>query len=222
MTNHPLPTAHTAKKKVAVVYHSAHGHTAFIAQQVIEGLRSVADIDASLLKAEDLIESPGRLLEFDGLIWGSPTYLGGVSGVFKTFMDATGGLWRHQQLKGKLAAGFTVSSLPAGDKQSTLLSMVVFSMQHGMLWAGNPVMPEQHAGIPYEQAANRLGSWTGLMAQAGHNAPAHEFAPGDIKTARLFGANFANALLRLNLPQNPLLIPAPSAAGLAPLSLATH
>ena len=211
-----------ATKSVAVVYHSAHGHTAFIAQQVATGLQSVAGVEANLLEAGDLTGSPERLLDFDGLIWGSPTYLGGVSGVFKSFMDATGGLWRHQQLKGKLAAGFTVSSLPAGDKQSTLMSMVVFSMQHGMLWADNPVMPEQYTGIPYEEAANRLGSWTGLMAQAGHHAPAHEFAPGDIKTAHLFGANFANALLRLNFATAALPMPAPSAAGVAPRSLATH
>jgi multimeric flavodoxin WrbA len=213
---------HTATKKVAVIYHSAHGHTACIAQHVLEGVHSVPDIDASLLRAEDVTGSPERLLEFDGFIWGSPTYLGGVSGVFKTFMDATGKLWRHQQLKGRLAAGFTVSSLPAGDKQSTLMSMVVFSMQHGMLWAGNPVMPEQHAGIPYELAANRLGSWTGLMAQAGHNAPAHEFAPGDVKTARLFGANFANTLLRQNFRAAASPTPAPLTANTAALSLATN
>ncbi len=69
----------------------------------------------------------------DGYILGSPTYLGGVSAPFKSFMDATGKLWRTQQLKGRLAAGFTVSSLPAGDKQSTLVSMFIFAMQHGML-----------------------------------------------------------------------------------------
>lgn len=222
MTNHLLPTKLDATKKVAVVYHSAHGHTAFIARQVLEGLSSVPGIAASLLRAEDVTASPEQLRDFDGLIWGSPTYLGGVSGVFKTFMDATGKMWRHQQLKGKLAAGFTVSSLPAGDKQSTLLSMVVFSMQHGMLWAGNPVMPEQHAGTPYEEAANRLGSWTGLMAQAGHNAPAHEFAPGDIKTARLFGANFATVLRQHNCRQAPSPLLAPPATQLEPLALATH
>ena len=90
-------------------------------------------------------------------------------------MDSTGRLWRTQQLKGKLAAGFTVSSLPSGDKQSTLLSMFVFSMQHGMLWVGNPILPEQHSGVPYDEAANRLGSWSGLMAQAGHSAAARVF-----------------------------------------------
>lgn len=220
-TTQPLPKPN-ATKKVAVIYHSAHGHTAFIAQHVVEGLRSVPDIDATLIKAEDLTGSPERLLDFDGFIWGSPTYLGGVSGVFKTFMDATGTMWRHQSLNGRLAAGFTVSSLPAGDKQSTLMSMVVFSMQHGMLWSGNPVMPEQHSGIPYEDAVNRLGSWTGLMAQAGHNAPANEFAPGDIKTARLFGANFANMLLRQNFRAAASPTPSPLTANTAALSLATN
>ena len=76
--------------------------------------------------------------------------------------------------------------------------MFVFAMQHGMLWVGNPILPEQHAGVPYDQAANRLGSWSGLMAQAGHAAPADAFAPGDIKTAGMFGRNFAEALHRLS------------------------
>ena len=113
-------------------------------------------------------------------------------------MDATGRLWRTQQLRGKLAAGFTVSSLPSGDKQSTLMSMFVFCMQHGMLWVGNAILPEQHAGVPYDEAANRLGSWSGLMAQAGHSAPADSFPAGDIKTARMFGSNFSEALHRVS------------------------
>lgn len=183
--------------KLAVIYHSGHGHTEHIAKQVLAGAITVEGTEACLLRAEDLTRNPDELLNHDGFIFGSPTYLGGVSGPFKTFMDATGRLWRTQQLRGRIAAGFTVSSLPAGDKQSTLNSMFTFSMQHGMLWVGNPILPEQHAGVPYEEAANRLGSWSGLMAQAGHAAAADSFAPGDIKTARMFGRNFAKSLERL-------------------------
>jgi multimeric flavodoxin WrbA len=161
---------------------------------------SVPDTEAHLLKAEDLARAPDELLRFDGYLLGAPTYLGGVSSQFKGFMDATGRLWRTQGLQGRLAAGFTVSSLPSGDKQSTLLSMFVFCMQHGMLWVGNPIIPEQHAGVPYEEAANRLGSWSGLMAQASHGAPADAFAAGDIKTARMFGRNFAETLHRIGEP----------------------
>jgi multimeric flavodoxin WrbA len=184
--------------KLAIIYHSAHGHTEHIARRVLEGAQQVEGVEAHLIKAEDMGTRPNDLVDFDGIIMGSPTYLGGVSGQFKTFMDSTGRLWGKQGLKGKLAAGFTVSSLPAGDKQSTLMSMFVFAMQHGMLWVGNPILPEQHSGVPYDEAANRLGSWSGLMAQAGHSAPADSFVPGDVKTAHMFGRNFANTLLRVN------------------------
>lgn len=184
--------------KLAVIYHSAHGHTEHIARHVREGAAGVAGTEVDLLKAWDLANAPDQLLKYDGYVLGSPTYLGGVAAPFKSFMDATGRLWRTQQLKGRLAAGFTVSSLPSGDKQSTLLSMFVFSMQHGMLWVGNPILPEQHAGVPYEEAANRLGSWSGLMAQASHSMSADSFAPGDVKTARMFGRNVAETLRRLH------------------------
>lgn len=182
-------------KKLLVVYHSAQGNTRRIAQLVAEGARTVPGVHTELLTAEDLVAAPERLLEFDGFVFGSPTYLGGVSAPFKAFMDATGRLWKSHALKSKLASGFTVSALPAGDKQSTLLSLFVFAMQHGMFWVGNAILPEQHAGVPYDEAANRLGSWSGLMAQAGHSGPAAgAFAPGDLKTARMFGANIAGAL----------------------------
>jgi NAD(P)H dehydrogenase (quinone) len=183
--------------RLAIIHHSAHGHTEYIARQVLVGSREVEGVDACLVKAEDIARTPDELAGYDGFILGSPTYLGGVSAPFKSFMDATGRLWRTQRLKGKLAAGFTVSSLPAGDKQSTLLSMFVFCMQHGMIWVGNPILPEQHSGVPYDEAANRLGSWSGLMAQADHSAPADAFVPGDIKTARMFGRHFAESLNRL-------------------------
>ena len=185
-------------KKLAIIYHSAHGHTEHIATHVSKGANSVPNTEVRMLKAEVLIKTPDELLKYDGYILGSPTYLGGVSGPFKTFMDSTGRMWRTQQLKGKLAAGFTVSSLPSGDKQSTLMSMFVFCMQHGMLWVGNPILPEQHTGVPYDEAANRLGSWSGMMAQAGHSAPADSFPAGDIKTARMFGKNFSEALHRVS------------------------
>lgn len=187
--------------RIAIVYHSAHGHTAHIARQVCAGARMAGGAAVELVEAASLTAQPDALLAYDGLILGSPTYLGGVSGTFKTFMDATGRMWRQQQLKGKLAAGFTVSSLPAGDKQSTLQSMFVFCMQHGMLWVGNPILPEQHEGVPELEAANRLGSWSGLMAQSRHGAPADAFSPGDEKTARMFGRHFAQTLLRVGSVQ---------------------
>ena len=54
--------------------------------------------------------------------------------------------------------------------------------------------------VPYDEAANRLGSWSGLMAQAGRGAPADAFVPGDLKTARMFGRHFAESLDRVMVP----------------------
>lgn len=184
-------------KQLAVVYHSGQGNTEEFAQHVVRGARAVPGVEVSLLQAVELGGSPERLLRYDGIIWGSPTYLGGVSGPFKSFMDATGRLWRKQALRGKLASGFTVSSLPSGDKLTTLLSMFVFSMQHGMIWVGNPGIPEDQEGVPHEEATNRLGSWAGAMAQASHTGNPAAFLPGDLKTAKQFGGNFARTLARL-------------------------
>ncbi|MFZ5568113.1 MAG: flavodoxin family protein [Pseudomonadota bacterium] len=187
-------------KNIAVIYHSGQGNTEHFARLVLTGAQSVADTQVSLLKAEAVTNKPSSLLDYDGYVFGSPTYLGGVSGPFKSFIDSTGGLWRKQQLKGKLAAGFTVSALPSGDKQSTLISLFTFAMQHGMVWVGNPFLPGQSSGAPYEEALNRLGSWTGMMAQAGHSAPGQSYAPGDLRTAEAFGRNFAQVLARMTVP----------------------
>ena len=182
-------------KNLAIVYHSPHGHTAHFAAHVAKGARSLRDVLVQELPVET-IASPEVLTGFDGVILGSPTYLGGVSGPFKSFMDSTGGLWRTQSLKGRLAAGFTVSSLPSGDKLTTLMSMFVFAMQHGMVWIGNPFLPGTLNGEPSEQAINRLGSWTGAMAQAAHGTPPEQaFMPGDLLGAEMFGRNFAQTLV---------------------------
>ena len=67
-------------KNLAVIYHSAHGNTERIAQLIVEGARSVPGVGTTLLRAQDLISAPEELLGFDGFVFGSPTYLGGVSG----------------------------------------------------------------------------------------------------------------------------------------------
>ena len=73
----------TVMKKIAVVYHSGHGHTEHIARCVARGATRVEDVRVHLLRAEDVAARPEQLAAMDGLVLGSPTYLGGVSGVFQ-------------------------------------------------------------------------------------------------------------------------------------------
>jgi multimeric flavodoxin WrbA len=183
-------------KKLAIVFHSGFGHTAFFAKAVAEGMSRVSGVEVQMLKTDDLMKTPEALLNFDGIVWGSPTYMGSVSGPFKTFMDATGGLWQKGALKDKWSGGFTVSGSPSGDKQGTLMTMAVFAAQHGMLWVGSHIIPETYAGVAYDQAANRLGSFLGVMAQAAPVEPEKAFVEGDLKTARMFGERFAQIVAK--------------------------
>ena len=75
------------------------------------------------------------------------------------------------------------------------MSMFIFSMQHGMIWIGNPFLPSTLEGDSPEHAVNRLSSWTGAMAQTKHGTAAEQaFVPGDLLGAELFGRNFAQTL----------------------------
>jgi NAD(P)H dehydrogenase (quinone) len=180
--------------KIALIYHSGNGHTAFFAQAVAKGARSVAGTEIDILEVAEATKALERLDQYQGFLFGSPTYMGNVSGPFKTFMDATGGLWGKGALKNRWAGGFTVSGSPSGDKLLTLQSLAIFAAQHGMFWVGNHIIPETYQGVPEAEAANRLGSFLGVMAQAGPVDPAKAFVPGDLKTAHLFGERFARVV----------------------------
>jgi len=181
-------------KKLAIIVHSGYGHTQFFAKHVLEGAKNIQGVTTDLLTIEEATQKMAQLGSYDGFIFGSPTYMGSVSGPFKTFMDTTGGIWQKQEWKDKFAAGFTVSGSPSGDKQTTLITLIVFAAQHGMLWIGNSIFPETYLGVKAEDAANRLGSYLGAMAQAGQDAPEKSFVSGDLKTAKLFGERVAKVL----------------------------
>lgn len=77
-------------KKIVIVYHSAQGHTEHIARCIKKGIQKIENIEVSLLNTVDLCDQPEQLVKFDGIIWGSPTYLGGVLDPFENFIDHTG------------------------------------------------------------------------------------------------------------------------------------
>jgi multimeric flavodoxin WrbA len=176
--------------QISVVYHSGFGHTKVVAEQVKAGAESVPGTQASLIPVEEIDAHWTTLEASDAIVFGSPTYMGNVSAPFKTFMDASSKPWLEQKWKDKLAAGFTISGSPSGDKLNTLQSLMIFAMQHGMVWVGNAEMPYNEEGI------NRLGSFTGVMAQAGQVAPDVEPNTADRKSAERLGQRVATATAR--------------------------
>jgi len=95
--------------KVSVVYHSGYGHTKVIAEAVVRGAQSVAGTQVELVSVEEAESHWGTLEAADAIIFGTPTYMGSVSGPFKMFMDASAKVWFEQKWKDKLAAGFQLS-----------------------------------------------------------------------------------------------------------------
>jgi len=186
---------------VSIVYYSGAGHTAQMAEAVARGARSVADTEVHLLRIQDADIVQGRfrneklLQALDAshaIIFGSPTYMGGVAGQFKCFADATAERWFRRAWVGKVAAGFTVSGGPSGDKLSTLTYLAILAAQHGMIWVGNDL-------IPYgdERGRNRLSSYLGVMGQAGQEPPEEKPDEADKATGEHLGRRVAELAARI-------------------------
>src|SRR5262249_19036001 len=133
----------------------------------------------------------------DAIVFGCPTYMGSASAPFKAFMDSTSAVWALQGWRDKLAAGFTHSAAPSGDKLGTLTQLAVLAAQQGMVWVGLG-LPPTYAGleIPSDET-NRLGSHLGAMAQSRTGAPVSD---GDRATAVHLGRRVATAARRWNAP----------------------
>ena len=185
-----------------VVYHSGYGHTRKQAEAVQKGAAGVAGATAELVEisAEGQLPEGGweKLDAADAIILGSPTYMGGPSWQFKRFADASSKPWFGSKWKNKLAAGFTNSASMNGDKLSTLHYMITLAMQQGMVWIGTGMMPANSKAATRNDV-NWLGSFAGAMAQSpSDSSPEEGPPPGDLETARLFGARVAEAAARWN------------------------
>lgn len=157
--------------QVLVLYYSRHGSTAELAKQVARGVESVPDAEAVLRcvpavssvceATEDDIPQEGapyatleELASCDALALGSPTRFGNMAAALKYFLDGTSNLWLKGALVGKPAACFTSTSSLHGGQESTLLSMMLPLLHHGMMVMGIPytepdLSKTQSGGTPY-------------------------------------------------------------------------
>lgn len=190
---------------VSIVYFSNSGSTEILARAIARGAARIAGTQTNLLPIAGTQIIEGRwddpdtiaaLNESDAIVFGTPTYMGGVAGQFKTFADATGGIWYNRGWKDKVAGGFTVSGSPSGDKSSTIAYLTILAAQHGMAWVGPVPLPSRL--FSEGEGANRLGSSQGLIADnpaAPGQAP--QIHPEDIRGAELYGERLAEFAHRL-------------------------
>ena len=157
--------------QILVLYYSRDGATKAMAQQIARGIESIADVDACIRtvpeissvceQSADSIPETGSLYasledlsNCDGLLLGSPTHFGNMAAPLKYFIDHTSDIWLSGQLIGKPAAAFTSTGSMHGGQESTLLSMMLPLMHHGMMIMGLPysepaLMTTEDGGTPY-------------------------------------------------------------------------
>ena len=147
-------------REVLVLYYSHHGSVRELARHIARGieqtpgvaarLRTVPRVSAVCEATDAAIPETGApyveaidLEECIGLAMGSPTRFGNMAAPLKYFLDSTSGLWLKGALAGKPAAVFTSTASMHGGQESTLLSMMLPLLHHGMIVVG----------IPYTEAA---------------------------------------------------------------------
>ena len=152
---------------VLVLYYSRGGATATMAQHICRGVEQVTGVEARLrtvaplgAPAEEIPEQGPLYAGLDdlrncvGLVLGSPTRFGNMAAPLKHFIDQTSGLWLSGALIDKPAAVFTSTASLHGGQESTLLSMMLPLLHHGMVLVGLPyseagLMATDSGGTPY-------------------------------------------------------------------------
>ncbi|MGV3653127.1 MAG: NAD(P)H:quinone oxidoreductase [Noviherbaspirillum sp.] len=168
-----------ANLTILVLYYSRNGATRKLAELIAQGVDSVAGCDARLRTVpavstvaeatEPPIPSSGApyaepqdLVDCAGLALGSPTRFGNMAAAMKYFWDGTSAQWLSGVLAGKPACVFTSTGSLHGGQETTLLSMMLPLMHHGMLLLGLPytepqLMDTAGGGTPYGAS-----HWSGL------------------------------------------------------------
>ncbi|MBS7663333.1 NAD(P)H:quinone oxidoreductase [Pseudomonas lalucatii] len=155
---------------ILVLYYSRHGATAEMARQIARGvemsglearLRTVAPVSTECeAVAPDIPDEGALYVSLDdlkhcaGLALGSPTRFGNMAAPLKYFLDGTSSLWLSGGLVGRPAGVFTSTASLHGGQETTLLSMLLPLMHHGMLITGLPysesaLLETRGGGTPY-------------------------------------------------------------------------
>jgi NAD(P)H dehydrogenase (quinone) len=194
--------------RILVLFYSRTGATLALARQVCRGIESVAGATAVLRTVPAVVTTaegpaqpvpasgpayatPEDLASADGLVLGSPTRFGNMAAPLKHFLDGTGALWASGALAGRPAAVFTSTQTLHGGQETTLLSMMLPLLHHGMVLVGLPYTEEalhqtRSGGTPYG-ATHVSGLASGTLSA------------DELQLAQALGRRVAQIALRLGV-----------------------
>lgn len=193
--------------EILVLYYSRQGSTAALARQVCRGvetvpgmharLRTVAPVTTGTERLEPAVPNEGPpyathddLVQCCGLILGSPTRFGNMAAPLKFFLDGTSALWVSGALEGKPAAVFTSTQTLHGGQESTLLSMMIPLLHHGMILVG---LPFTQRGLSDTRSGGTPYGASHVAALSGHG----ELSESERELARALGSRLATLADRL-------------------------
>jgi NAD(P)H dehydrogenase (quinone) len=194
--------------EILVLYYSRFGATLALAREICEGidsvpgaaarLRTVPAVSTVTTASEEAIPPDGPpfvskvdLKECAGLVMGSPTRFGNMAAPLKYFLDGTGSEWMSGTLCGKPAGVFTSTSSLHGGQETTLLTMALPLIHHGMLLVG----------IPYTESALSTTTTGGSPYGASHvtwNRDSDKLADEERELAKALGRRVATIAAKLN------------------------
>jgi len=154
---------------IAIVYYSMYGHIQAMAQAAAKAANEVPGITATVYRVpetlpEDVlakmgaleaakaqadvpVATPEILAAADGILFGTPTRFGNMTGQMRQFLDSTGGLWAKGALIGKPAGVFTSSGTQHGGQESTILTFIPTLLHQGMVVVGLPYSYQGQMGV---------------------------------------------------------------------------
>lgn len=193
--------------EILVLYYSRQGSTAALARQVCRGveavpgmqarLRTVAPVAATTERLDPPVPNAGPpyatqedLVECCGLILGSPTRFGNMAAPVKFFLDGTSALWLSGALVGKPAGVFTSTQTLHGGQESTLISMMLPLLHHGMYLVG---LPFTERGLTDTRSGGTPYGASHVAALSGHG----ELSEIERELARALGTRVATLAARL-------------------------
>ena len=196
--------------EILVLYYSRQGSTAALARQVCGGvesvpgmqarLRTVAPVAATTERLDPSVPNEGPpyathddLLQCCGLVLGSPTRFGNMAAPVKFFLDGTSALWLSGALAGKPAGVFTSTQTLHGGQESTLLSMMIPLLHHGMYLVG---LPFSERGLTDTRSGGTPYGASHVASLSGHG----ELSEAERELARALGTRVAALSRRLRSP----------------------
>jgi len=195
--------------KILILYYSSYGHVEKMARAAAEGVREagaeavvkrvpetvaeeVARKSGFKLDQEAPVATMDELSGYDGIVFGTPTRFGNMTGQMKTFLDQAGGHWVKGSLVGKPAAVFTSSATQHGGQESTILTFHPVLLHLGMVVVGLPYAFQGQMGVSEVMGNSPYGAST-IAGGDGSRQPSKVELDG----ARYLGSHLARIAAKL-------------------------